>query len=206
MAKSTQHDIHPDPSTDQDQLIVLIGNLIARTKSPEEACEALYNSLLIPYDTASAAIFDMLNIKDTKDVPQILQSLAQHVLNGPKICGFVTARTPEGLFAATSRLDRPYPGLPGGKNDIGETLHQTCLREAQEEGWDIGSIMPRPYHVQLVDDAYLCAWYESQDFAFKRSDYKEKGRITPLAVPFTQLAQGTLGNEKALPVFMRLQD
>lgn len=51
-------------------------------------------------------------------------------------------------------------GLPGGAIDVGETIHQTLVRECQEE---LGQIVTIDY----LSGVYYHAHYQSQVFIFK---------------------------------------
>lgn len=109
---------------------------------------------------------------------------------------FVVAQLQSGLYAATTRAaDRGEAGkigLPGGKVDPGEDPVDAAKREAHEEGWAIDTVLPEVFHSQ-VRDGKLIQWYRGVG-ARKLSQYKEQGRITPIAVTREQVLGSGYGN------------
>ena len=110
---------------------------------------------------------------------------------------FVVAPTANGLFAATTRAaDRGEAGkigLPGGKVDTGESLVSAALRESAEEGWLITGLESEPFHVANVEGKPV-AWFRATG-ATPLLEFKEKGRIQPVAVDKAAIAQSGYGND-----------
>jgi len=72
------------------------------------------------------------------------------------------------------------------------------LREAKEEGWSIGPHSLNILHTQYVD-CQPVIWFYSNQSARKLDNWKEKGRIQPVAVSFEALLASGYGNEVAMP-------
>jgi hypothetical protein len=110
---------------------------------------------------------------------------------------FVVAPVDGGGYAATTRAaDRGETGrigLPGGKVDPGEAPVDALVRECAEEGWTIAGVESEPAHMAEVDGKPVW-WYRARS-ANMLKDFKEKGRITPVAKPLSQIAESGYGNE-----------
>lgn len=106
---------------------------------------------------------------------------------------FVVAPT-KGVVGDIAATTRPTGGigLPGGKVEENETAVEAVLREAAEEGWSVSGLNPEPIH-EAVIDGKLVQWFVAAS-ATKLVDYKEIGRVTPVAACRFELTHG-FGNE-----------
>lgn len=118
---------------------------------------------------------------------------------------FVIAADQDGLVAVTTRpkgKSSPY-GFPGGKVEPGETLTQTVLREAEEEGWKVSLRSDAPFYTDTVKGRRV-AWFAG-DIIEKLADYKEayRGLRTFLACPAWTCCTG-YKNDLAIERFLEL--
>lgn len=169
--------------------------------------ERVHQSFLLPEDEALATFH-----ADTPHTGRwgraVIERTADAILNGPRLAAFVIAFDEDGKVAATTRAaDRGERGigLPGGKLDAGETAAAAALREAAEEGWEVSDVWSAPVHIQEIGD-FRCAWFVAtpDPRAVMLSDFKEKGRITPVAVDPDDLNTPGLGNDNALRAYDEL--
>ena len=128
----------------------------------------------------------------------ISESLGKILYQESPFAVFVVAQTPDGAYAATTRpADRGEAGrigLPGGKVDPGEDPVEAAYREAREEGWEIDSIDPKPFQDEVYNGK-LILWFKGHKAKMLRN-YKEQGRIEPVAVSREQILQSGYGNYK----------
>lgn len=124
-----------------------------------------------------------------------------------KQAAFVAVRLSDGRMAATTRAADSWGkskiGLPGGKCDPGETLVETALREACEEGWAVEQIDAEPFHTAQIGE-WTCHWFRARS-AVKLDDYLEKGRITPVEVSIMDLMSPDLGNDIAMETLLGME-
>lgn len=116
-----------------------------------------------------------------------------HSLTPPKQAAFVVIRERHRVWAVTR--DGKHAGkigLPGGKSDPGETIVETAIREAREEGLDIRG-KAGLIHVDLID-GFVIHWF-AVEAAKPLENFKEKHRgIQPVLVPFDEIAASGFGN------------
>lgn len=100
-------------------------------------------------------------------------------------------------YAATTRAkdtgEEGKIGLPGGKVDENENPIQGVYREAKEEGWEVFDINPNPIQKKLVEGKMI--WWYSAKYAKMLTNYKEKGRISPVIASKEQIKNSGYGNE-----------
>jgi len=100
-------------------------------------------------------------------------------------------------YAATTRAkdtgEEGRIGLPGGKVDENESPIQGAYREAKEEGWEVFDISPNPIQKKLVEGKMI--WWYSAKYARMLTNYKEKGRISPVIASKEQIKNSGYGNE-----------
>lgn len=119
---------------------------------------------------------------------------------------FVVVRLEDGTIAASTRPhDELSPiGLPGGKVDWLETGPQAATREADEEGWMVIGLDPKPFHISVYKNKVI-AWYAGKR-AIKLDSYKEKDRgIEPIAASFEVVASLPYGNDEAMKAFLEYE-
>jgi hypothetical protein len=104
---------------------------------------------------------------------------------------FAVVVLPNGRIAGTTRPGGGF-GLPGGKVEQGESPVQAAVREAEEEGWDVGG-KAHVVHDQLVDGK-LVIWI-SFDRAERRAEWKERGRVEPVELTLAELEASGMGND-----------
>jgi len=99
-------------------------------------------------------------------------------------------------WAATTRPTAPGRlGLPGGKVEPGEDPRAALKREAREEGW---VLLPasNPYHHAYVDGRLV--WWYWAPLATRLSDWAERGRVEPVAIPLAAVVASGYGNDGAV--------
>lgn len=109
---------------------------------------------------------------------------------------FIVAPCGEKFAATTRAADRDEAGkigLPGGKIDKGESALQGAIREANEEGFAVFGVSEKPIHSAIVD-GQLVLWFRAS-FALPLTNYKEKGRISPITVSREEIVKSGYGNE-----------
>jgi ADP-ribose pyrophosphatase YjhB (NUDIX family) len=105
---------------------------------------------------------------------------------------FAVAILPNGRIAGTTRPGGGV-GLPGGKVEPGENPVQAAVREAAEEGWNVGGFV-HAVNDKLVDGK-LVMWF-SFERAERRAEWKERGRVEPVELTLDELANSGMGNDK----------
>jgi ADP-ribose pyrophosphatase YjhB (NUDIX family) len=98
---------------------------------------------------------------------------------------------PNGRIAGTTRPGGGV-GLPGGKVEPGENPVRAAVREAAEEGWDVGGFI-HAVNDKLVDGK-LVMWFAFER-AERRAEWKEKGRVEPVELTLDELANSGMGND-----------
>lgn len=109
---------------------------------------------------------------------------------------FIVTPCGSGFAATTRAADRGEAGkvgLPGGKIDKGEDALQGAIREANEEGFAVFGVSTTPIHEAIVEGK-LVLWFRAS-FAYSLSEYKEKGRISPITVSREEIVNSGYGNE-----------
>jgi hypothetical protein len=110
-------------------------------------------------------------------------------------------------FAGTTRVGEPWDdgdmfanrlSFPGGKLEAGEDARTAAIREATEEGYAMEGVADEPFHEDIVEGKRV-VWFAARS-ARILSDYKEKGRITPIIGP-VEIFHG-YGNEEAASKFL----
>ena len=115
---------------------------------------------------------------------------------------FVMAQLPDGTFAATSRLESGKFGLPGGKQDDGESLFETAIRESSEEGWDIE--VEKDWFFSTFIGGFQCFWFFGKN-PQRHDNFKERGRIEPIALTIGKIIESApdLGNKEAFEYYRK---
>jgi ADP-ribose pyrophosphatase YjhB (NUDIX family) len=107
---------------------------------------------------------------------------------------------------ATTRDDGTI-GLPGGLMENSETVIETCLRESEEEGWEINlkrNTQIIPFLTDIVDDR-LITWVLFNTDAKAKVDYLEKERgILPILVDIEEIKNSGKGNSFAIELAIKL--
>lgn len=109
---------------------------------------------------------------------------------------FIVCPCGEKLAATTRAVDKGEAGkigLPGGKIDKGETPLRAAIREAEEEGFAVFGVSTKPIHEAIVEGK-LVLWFRAS-FSYSLSQYKEKGRISPITVPKEEIVKSGYGND-----------
>lgn len=123
-----------------------------------------------------------------------------------KKAAFVLAPIARGtdIWAVVTRPGSDKIGLPGGKAEPGdETLADTAVREAFEEGWLVEGI-GQCFHVAEVD-GYEVHWFEAE-VAYPMVDFKEKGRIETTSASTHEVEESGMGNMQAMAAYLELHD
>lgn len=146
---------------------------------------------------------------DKKQLAENIQKLGDrelasdlHLETGQPHAVFAVVPMAGGRVAATTRpVDREQDdagagkfGLPGGKVDHGETPEAALIREAREEGWQLSGKMKLSHKAKVQGKEI---WWYTVEGADKLTDFKEAGRISPVAVDPKELV--TFGNDRAIP-------
>lgn len=137
---------------------------------------------------------------DIKALPERLHKKRTEKMASDKpYAAMIVAVTKDGDFIASTRPKdkRSHAGeigLVGGKLEPGESARQAAIREAGEEGWEVGTVSKQPIHHSNHNGKVVAIF--SAAHAKAKHNHKEKHReVYPVTVTQEELAKSHPAND-----------